>query len=68
MYASLNELTDLMQQAGARIINGTELPNYKTTVSPHGWNWYGSLIPKGIIQMNKVEHLKGLWCDTGIPQ
>lgn len=40
MYASLNELVHLMQQAGARIINGTELSNYKTTVSPNGWNWY----------------------------
>ena len=40
--AGLTELLDLIRSAGATIINGTELPNYKTTVSPDGWNWdYG---------------------------
>jgi amidase len=39
----LLELLDLIRNAGATIINNTELPNYKTTVSPDGWNWdYGS--------------------------
>ncbi len=47
MYASLNELVDLMQQAGARVINGTELSTYKTTVSPNGWNWYDLNNPQG---------------------
>ncbi|KAH7406756.1 glutamyl-tRNA amidotransferase subunit A [Phaeosphaeria sp. MPI-PUGE-AT-0046c] len=33
----------LMESVGAIVINNTELPNYKTTVSPDGWNWdYGS--------------------------
>jgi amidase len=41
--AQLVELLKLMRGAGAIIINGTELPNYETTVSPNGWNWdYGS--------------------------
>ncbi len=48
MYASLKELIDLMEKAGATIINGTELPNYKTTVSPDGRNWYESIIYKKI--------------------
>lgn len=36
-------LIDLMEQAGATIVNNTELPYYETIVSPDGWNWdYGS--------------------------
>lgn len=37
--AQLLELIALIKSAGATIINGTELPSYKTTVSPTGWNW-----------------------------
>jgi amidase len=41
--AQLMELLDLISSAGATIINGTELPDYQTIVSPNGWNWdYGS--------------------------
>jgi amidase len=41
--AQLTELLDLIRSAGATIINGTELPDYKTIVSPDGWNWdYGT--------------------------
>ena len=39
----LLSLISLIQSAGATIINGTELPNYQTIVSPDGWNWdYGT--------------------------
>ena len=39
----LISLISLIQSAGATIINGTELPNYQTIVSPNGWNWdYGT--------------------------
>ncbi|KAI4092486.1 MAG: hypothetical protein L6R37_007563 [Teloschistes peruensis] len=39
----LLQLVDLIKAAGATIINGTELPNYETIVSPTGWNWdYGT--------------------------
>ena len=42
--AGLLELLNLIKSAGAKIINGTELPNYETIVSPNGWNWdYGSM-------------------------
>ncbi|KAL2842381.1 amidase signature domain-containing protein [Aspergillus pseudoustus] len=42
--AQLVELIRLLESAGATIINGTELPHYKTVVSPDGWNWdYGSV-------------------------
>ena len=39
----LLELLSLIQQAGAEILNNTELPNYQTIVSPDGWDWdYGT--------------------------
>ena len=37
--AQLVELLELIKSAGATIINGTELPSYKVTVSTSGWNW-----------------------------
>ena len=36
---SLLELIRLVQEAGAIIINGTELPDYERIVSPDGWDW-----------------------------
>lgn len=36
---SLIGLIRLIESAGATVINGTELPNYRTIVSPDGWNW-----------------------------
>ncbi|KAL8705192.1 MAG: hypothetical protein Q9201_001692 [Fulgogasparrea decipioides] len=39
----LVELVESIREAGATIINETELPNYQTMVSPSGWNWdYGT--------------------------
>lgn len=41
--AILLSIIKLMKAAGAIIVNNTELSNYKTIVSPDGWNWdYGS--------------------------
>lgn len=37
--AQLVELLDLIKSAGATIINGTELPDYRKIVSPDGWDW-----------------------------
>lgn len=40
---TLTALVDLIQSAGATIINNTEILNYETIVSPDGWNWdYGT--------------------------
>ncbi|KAN0063032.1 hypothetical protein ACQY0O_004195 [Thecaphora frezii] len=40
----LGELIRLIREAGAEIINGTELPTRELLVSPTGWNWdYGSV-------------------------
>lgn len=39
----LLSIIDLMKEAGATILNNTELPYYKIIVSPDGWNWdYGT--------------------------
>lgn len=36
------DMVELIKQAGATIVNHTELLDYKTIVSPDGWNWdYG---------------------------
>ncbi|MCJ1394763.1 hypothetical protein MMC18_007643 [Xylographa bjoerkii] len=36
-------LIRLIESAGAIVVNGTELPDYQTIVSPNGWNWdYGT--------------------------
>ncbi|KAI9796328.1 MAG: hypothetical protein M1835_004319 [Candelina submexicana] len=41
--AQLMELLKIIESAGANIINGTEIPDYETIVSPNGWNWdYGT--------------------------
>ncbi|EOD50281.1 putative amidase family protein [Neofusicoccum parvum UCRNP2] len=43
MQAQLLELINLIKDSGATVINGTELPNWETIVSPSGWNWdYGT--------------------------
>ncbi|KAF5529104.1 hypothetical protein FNAPI_13993 [Fusarium napiforme] len=43
MQSQLLELVELIKSAGATIINGTEITNYETIVSPSGWNWdYGT--------------------------
>lgn len=35
----LHELIDLMKDAGAAIIEGTEITNHETIVSANGWDW-----------------------------
>lgn len=37
--AQLLELVDLIESAGATIVNNTEIADYGTLVSPTGWNW-----------------------------
>lgn len=41
--SQLTSLVQLIESAGATIINGTEIPNRDTIISPDGWNWdYGT--------------------------
>lgn len=35
----LGEVMQLIQEAGAEIVNNTEITNYETIVSQDGWNW-----------------------------
>ncbi|KAI9840070.1 MAG: hypothetical protein M1819_000263 [Sarea resinae] len=43
MQDSLLGLIHLIEEAGATVVNGTELPSYKDIVSPDGWDWdYGT--------------------------
>ncbi|KAK6840227.1 hypothetical protein PG987_006093 [Apiospora arundinis] len=38
----LTSIISLIESAGATIINGTEIANYETLISPDGWDWdYG---------------------------
>lgn len=53
----LLELIDLIKDAGASIINGTEIPNYQTIVSPAGWNWdYGTT--RGYSNESELTYIK----------
>lgn len=39
----LTSIIDLIRSLGATVINGTEILDYETIVSPDGWNWdYGT--------------------------
>jgi amidase len=41
--AQLLSIVKLLEQAGAIVLNNTEIPSYNITVSPNGWNWdYGT--------------------------
>ncbi|KAL8749916.1 MAG: hypothetical protein Q9199_007401, partial [Rusavskia elegans] len=41
--STLLQLINLIQSAGATIVNNTEITDYETLVSPNGWNWdYGT--------------------------
>ncbi len=37
--AVLLEMVDMVEKAGATIVNGTELPHWREIVSPDYWNW-----------------------------
>lgn len=39
MRANLLNIIAAIEEAGATIVNETELSNYETIVSPTGWNW-----------------------------
>ena len=53
----LLELVSLIESAGATIINGTEITDYQTLVSPDGWNWdYGST--KGYPNESEYSYVK----------
>lgn len=54
--SQLVDLVHLIQSAGATIINGTEITNYETIVSPDGWNWdYGTA--RGYINESEYSYI-----------
>ena len=57
--ASLLGLIDLIERAGATVVNGTELPNYQTIVSPDGWNWCVCSVPVCKVALLLNVHLAG---------
>ncbi|KAJ5782307.1 Amidase family protein [Penicillium paradoxum] len=53
----LLDLVELIESAGATVINGTELPHYKEIVSPDGWNWdYGTA--RGFANESSYSYIK----------
>lgn len=53
----LFDLLKLIESAGATIINGTEITNYETLVSPDGWNWdYGTT--RGFANESEYSYVK----------
>lgn len=53
----LRELINLIEAAGAIVINGTELPHWQTIISPDGWDWdYGSF--RGYPNESEYTYLK----------
>ena len=61
-------LVELIQQAGATIVNGTELPYYHTIVSPDGWNWYVATPCTPTPQETSSHCAQGLWDDERVSQ
>lgn len=39
MVDELLEVLSLIEDAGGTIVNGTELPHWRTIVNPRGWDW-----------------------------
>ncbi|KZZ87362.1 amidase [Ascosphaera apis ARSEF 7405] len=54
----LLELLDIIRDAGAEIINGTELPHYKTIVSPNGWDWDYANTRAGLKNESEFSYIK----------
>ncbi|PPJ56972.1 hypothetical protein CBER1_00492 [Cercospora berteroae] len=41
----LTSMANMIEKAGARIVNNTEIMDYERIISPNGWNWdYGRLV------------------------
>lgn len=56
--AILKKLLDLMRTAGATIINGTEITDYQTIVSPNGWDWDWGVTSRGRANESELTYVK----------
>lgn len=58
---------EAIKKAGGRVINGTELPNYKTFVAPNGWDWYGSISQSCCLLLVAQCHARDYGTTRGFP-
>lgn len=57
MQDQLLDIIDLIVDAGAEVINGTELPYWETIISPNGWDWdYGTT--RGFTNESEYSYVK----------
>ncbi|KAM3453402.1 hypothetical protein MY3296_003810 [Beauveria thailandica] len=56
--AALTQLLDMMRDAGATIINGTEITDYETIVSPNGWDWDWGNTSRGRANESELTYVK----------
>ncbi|OAA69677.1 amidase family protein [Cordyceps fumosorosea ARSEF 2679] len=56
--AALTQLLDLMRAAGATIINGTEITDHETIVSPDGWDWNWGVTSRGRANESELTYVK----------
>lgn len=54
---------EAIEAAGGTVLNGTEIPNYKTFISPDGWDWFVS--PSTLPQLPQVTNSLFLDRNTG---
>ncbi|PMB71507.1 putative amidase [Beauveria bassiana] len=56
--AALTQLLDMMRDAGATIINGTEITDHETIVSPDGWDWDWGNTARGRANESELTYVK----------
>ncbi|KAM3485534.1 hypothetical protein MY8738_001300 [Beauveria namnaoensis] len=56
--AALTQLLNMMRDAGATIINGTEITDHETIVSPDGWDWDWGNTARGRANESELTYVK----------
>lgn len=57
---------EAIREAGGTVLNGTELPNYKTLVPSDGWDW--CVVPSiRLVHTFILTYTQGLGYDTRLP-
>lgn len=54
----LTRVLDMMRDAGATIINGTEITDFETIVSPNGWDWDWGNTGRGRNNESELTYIK----------
>lgn len=55
---ALLQLLDMMRAEGATIINGTEITDYETIISPDGWDWDWGNTGRGRVNESELTYIK----------